>query len=212
MQAGDIVIVYVDGENFVHQMVHTLRRAGHIKHSSDIQGIDLAGLCRHSLGTDDITIRYYTTKLKRAKADVYDDELEKTTHSLLEWNAMWTKALQGQGITIVKAGNLRLRDGHVCSQCGHQERFFQEKGVDVKLAVDLVLDAGEGVEQVIMSADSDLIPAVKAAKLHGSNLKNLVSEEAINMGLAYECGTWHRFKTSELVTAYNQTIKRGKHA
>jgi hypothetical protein len=38
------MIIYVDGENFVHQVMHGLRKAGQPSQRSDIKAVDQYGL------------------------------------------------------------------------------------------------------------------------------------------------------------------------
>src|SRR5476651_383657 len=102
---------------------------------------------------------------------------------MISWGAAWSNNLRRQGIKVIKAGNLRMRDGVACSNCGHRVPFFEEKGVDLQMAVDIALDAKTGLTQFIMSSDSDLIPAIRAAKERGSRVKNLASQGARNKGL-----------------------------
>lgn len=56
-----------------------------------------------------------------------------------------------------------MKLNHV-SKCGHNEWHLLEKGVDVGLAVKMVTEASRSKEIVIISSDTDLIPAVRVAR------------------------------------------------
>jgi NYN domain len=53
-----------------------------------------------------------------------------------------------------------------CQSCGHQWTVFEEKETDVNIAISLVEDAVRDRYDtaILLSGDSDLIPAIKAAK------------------------------------------------
>jgi hypothetical protein len=53
-----------------------------------------------------------------------------------------------------------------CRKCGHTYRRYEEKETDVNIATALVSDAAFGRmdSALVVSADSDLVPAVRAAK------------------------------------------------
>ena len=129
------MIIYLDGENVVHQLMEVLRRTGHLQTRDDMLKVNLVRLIQELVGTSDFKVKYYTTTLKLVKTD---EDLEKRSSDMIAWTALWTNHLTEQGIEVIKAGKLAARDGIVCKNCGHQEVVFREKGVDVRLAVDLV--------------------------------------------------------------------------
>jgi hypothetical protein len=202
--------VYIDGENFVHCLLHALRRKQHITHRNEIKAFDLAGLCREALGTDDVSILYYTTKLKAADAAIHGVATAKKSKEMIAWVSGWHSMLVEQGITVVRAGNLQIRETFPCPSCGHTRFVFQEKGVDVRLAIDLVSEASQGAIQVIFSSDSDMIPAVRAARVRGARIKNLASSEAINKGMMLACSEWQKVTDDQFVAAYDRAQKKGK--
>ncbi|SKS23298.1 NYN domain [Mycobacteroides abscessus subsp. abscessus] len=53
-----------------------------------------------------------------------------------------------------------------CHQCGHHRFSYEEKETDVNIAVSLVSDAASGKVDaaLLLSADSDLAPAVRSAR------------------------------------------------
>lgn len=76
--------------------------------------------------------------------------------------------IQKQRITFIKVGYLRAREVE-CEQ-GHTSWKLTEKGVDVGLAVRIVAEANPDTEIVVVSADTDLLPAFKAATKLGAKL------------------------------------------
>lgn len=189
------MIVYLDGENVVHQIVDAARRIKLIGSREDIIGIDLRALLRQLLNADDLTIRYYATSLRLVRTDPI---LEERSREMMTWSEGWANALVEQNISIIKAGKLKVRDGELCSRCGHTEAVFREKGVDVRLAVDMLVDSENDKNLVIWSSDADLIPAIQVAKRRGARIKNIAHANFLNMAVARQCGEWQTYTDKQL--------------
>ena len=194
------MIVYLDGENVVHQLMDVLRRTRRLQSRDDLLKVDVVGLIKRLVGTKDATIKYYTTTIGSAPND---EELEKRWQDILAWTELWTKHLEGQGIQIVEAGKLRARDGLVCKNCGHQEAVFREKGVDVRLAVDLVVDSETDKNLVIWSSDADLLPAVEVIKDREARVKILAHKDSLTWGLARSAEEWQTYTDRQLLRAFD---------
>jgi uncharacterized LabA/DUF88 family protein len=107
-------------------------------------------------------IFFYGARLKQFHED---EKILKKTQEIIKWQSHIVNDLQKQGIQFVKVGNLRARETNPCPKCKHHEWHLIEKGVDVGLAVAMVTNAAKNTEIVLVSSDTDLIPAVKVAKL-----------------------------------------------
>jgi hypothetical protein len=196
------MIIYVDGENVVHQLMEVLRRTGHLQTRDDMLKVNLVRLIQELVGTSDFRVKYYATTLKLVKTD---EELEKRSGDMIAWTSLWTNHLTQQGIEVIRAGKLAARDGIICKNCGHQEVVFREKGVDVRLAVDLVVDSDSDKTLVVWSSDGDLLPAVQVAKDRGARVKNLSHKDSLNWGLARQCGEWQTYTDSQLIKVFDQS-------
>lgn len=75
------------------------------------------------------------------------------------------------GVVYIVNGRYQSRKVR-CTQCGHEYTRYEEKETDVNIATALVSDAALNLMDtaIIMSADSDLAPAVRAAKSIRSTL------------------------------------------
>jgi hypothetical protein len=91
------------------------------------------------------------------------------------------------------------RDGVVCKNCGFRQPVLQEKGVDVRLAVDLMVDSETEKMLVIWSSDADLLPAVSVVKGRGARVKNLAHKDSLNWGLARQSGEWQTYTDRQLM-------------
>jgi len=91
-------------------------------------------------------------------------------------------SLEKSGYNFVISGNVRAFNVKVG---GKEVVIFKEKGVDVRIAVDLVSSAYDNkVDTVILCcSDSDLQPAIKEARSRGLQIIYLGFEINSNKGL-----------------------------
>jgi uncharacterized LabA/DUF88 family protein len=195
-------ILLIDGENFVHSIVHSLRRSKLIHSRTQLERFDCQELFAHiTAGSHCADVAYYTTKVQVRSAPA---SLVESLNDIRAWNAKWVPYLANQHITFIKAGNLKVRDSKRCSTCGHKTSVLQEKGVDVRLAVDIVARAGRGVELYILSSDVDLMSAVVAAKNRGATVAYVAFEGTRNYALAKAADKVIEVKHSVVAQAFNK--------
>lgn len=72
-------------------------------------------------------------------------------------------------------GSLQVRYRDECERCGYVGYKMAEKGVDVGMAVEMVLDSFRSDAEcfVVASSDIDLLPAIKAVKQNGKEISYL---------------------------------------
>jgi uncharacterized LabA/DUF88 family protein len=140
------LIVYVDGFNLYHGLKDQFGRR--------MLWLDLVGLAnrlrpRSSL----VQVRYFT-------APVLDDapaasRQGRYQHALLAHSPGLVEIVQGR----------YQKKSMTCRKCGAGWTHYEEKETDVNIATSLVSDAARRLSDsaLIVSADSDLTPAVKAA-------------------------------------------------
>ena len=107
--------------------------------------------------------------------------------------------LEKQGFEVVLSGRVRgqMEDGGR----GKQVLVFKEKGVDVKIAVDMVsLSCDKKVKEIILgSSDSDLQPAIKEVRDRRVGCVYLGFETQPNKGLSYTTNRTILIRNSEVV-------------
>lgn len=110
-----------------------------------------------------------------ARLRQYDqnEQILAKSKAAIALQAGFMNMLQKQQIQFVKVGNLRAREMEVCKECEHIEWNLIEKGVDVGLAIRMIAEANSDTELVIISADTDLLPAFKMAKKMGARLMHV---------------------------------------
>ena len=173
------IVLFVDGENFVHKVKEVLKREKIGKNKLNPSRINLNKMFKGALSGFKISeMIYYAARLHE-----YKETVEKSKE-LIKFQRNLKTNLEKQGFKFTIAGNVRaqkVRDGE------NEKVIFREKGVDVKIAVDLVAGACDGKLKtaIICSSDSDLQPAVSELKARGVEIIYLGFEVNPNKGLVY---------------------------
>ena len=150
---GKHLIVYVDGFNLYHGIHDVFGRKK--------LWLDLVALSRSLRPNSDLLrVNYFT-------ATVLDDPIG-ASHQ-----ATYIKALTSYNPGLVNVISGRYQRKSIrCYSCGNVRNSYEEKETDINIAITLVADAlrNEDADRLIISADSDLVPAVKAIKLHAPSV------------------------------------------
>lgn len=174
-------IVLIDGENLVYGLRHLLGTDGNKADRSAVDGFNFRGLLEEILADNLPTqILWFGAKLR-----VYDqaEEIRIKSESAVRQQSYFVNEIQKQKITFIKIGYLRAREVEL--KDGTTEWKLTEKGVDVGLAVRIATEADSETEIVVVSADTDLLPAFKAAKKQGARLIHIGYEYRPIASLGY---------------------------
>jgi uncharacterized LabA/DUF88 family protein len=191
-------ILLIDGENFFHSLVNVLQLQKQIRDRRSLQRIAILELLRPIPRGE---TRYYATTIQLpSKAS----KLYQTVERMRQWNARWAPYLANQGINFVRAGTLKVRDSKRCQNCGKKTAVLLEKGVDVRLAVDMMAEAGKGITLYLFSSDSDLLPAVSDARKAGATVVYVAFEPAVNNALKHAASKTIIIPNSTVVDAYKK--------
>lgn len=176
--------LFIDGENLRHRLVDLLFQEKLIHDRDDMFQIDIRQLVSAALGESPERINYYTTRIRQPKFEIPELLQHKIT-TIQESHRRWIAMLTNQGIRVVKAGNLKVKESNRCYHCGRRTMVLQEKGVDVRLASEIVMAAVHDGEQdiVVLSSDADMIPALEIGRRAGARLTYLTFAEEINEAL-----------------------------
>lgn len=139
--------MYVDGFNLYHGL--------HSQHGRRYLWLDLVALAQN------LRPRSEVVKTKYFTAPVLD-EPEALSRQTTYHNAL--RAYRGEHISIITGRYQRKKKE--CRTCGSEWIEREEKETDVNIAVSLVADAARDAMDaaLIVSADSDLTPAVRTAR------------------------------------------------
>ena len=185
-------ILLIDGENFKGKVKSVFKEGGKARiiwHEYDFKGL----LEKVLSGTEISSRVFYFARLK-----MHDESKEKS-QQLIQEQRLLKNHLENQGFEVVLTGRVR---GHVeDGERGKKILVFKEKGIDVKIAVDMVTAAcDKKVKEIILgSSDSDLQPAVKEVKDRGVSCVYLGFESQPNKGLSYTTSRTILIRNAEIL-------------
>ncbi len=144
------VVVYIDGSNFYYKLKDlSLKNLSYFQYGEFAKflcGSERQLVCK----------RYYIGVIRAKENDKKGQILRKNQTKLFN--------------------NLQSDKCHFSIQKGYlmqNDGIFHEKGVDVKIAVDMVVGAYENLYDtaILVSSDTDLIPALEKVKTLGKNIE-----------------------------------------
>lgn len=186
-------VLLIDGENFLYKIKEVLKQENLFPNKTSLATIDLGKLFNEPLKGLAINRKiFYAARLH------IHPETEKKSGDLIKLQRKLRNNLVNQGYEFVIAGNVR-------AQKVDSRIVFREKGVDVKIAVDLVSLACDKklTTAILCSSDSDLQPAVKEIKERGVEVIYLGFEASPNKGLTYTTDRTILLRNSEVTAVYN---------
>ena len=159
-------IVLIDGENLVYGLRHLLGGDEKLADRAVVEKFAFRALIEEIL-QDNLPSQIIWFG---ARLHIYDqsEEIKIKSESAVRQQSFFVNEIQKQNIQFNKVGYLRAREVELPGQT--TEWKLVEKGVDVGLAVRIVTEANKDTEIVVISADTDLLPAFKAATKLGAKL------------------------------------------
>ncbi len=176
---------------------------GLIMDKQDLNAIDIRPMLEKLFPSEELEIRFFgVAKIKR-RPDLGQEILDKSIRFSDNLRRV-RNGLAKQNITYIEAGKLKIRDSDVCKSCGSKDYRYQEKGVDVGVAVSIVEDAlrSEVDRIILVSSDTDLIPAILSAKRAGKNVTYVGFSERLTRALVDECNVTQALRDEEIIEAY----------
>lgn len=141
------IAIYIDGSNLYHKLKDL-----NIERTTNFDYLGLCDLLARKRTV--VSYRYYVGAVRAKTGDSLGQSKRYRQQKLFN-------NLENQGI--------RVKQGYLMENGG----TFHEKGVDVKIAVDLLVGAYDNLYDVaiLISSDTDLIPAIKKIRHLGKELE-----------------------------------------
>lgn len=185
-------LVLVDGENFKGKIKQIFKNLG--KERPHWHYYDFLGLFKTVLPEilpSEIT--FYFAKIKE-----HPDSKEKSK-SIIQDQRMLVTHLKNNNFQVILTGRVR---GHY--EENHKKEVtlvFKEKGVDVKIAVDMIsIACDKKADKIILvSSDSDLQPAIAEIKSRDIECVYVGFETQPNKGLSYTTNKTILIRDSEII-------------
>ncbi len=191
-------ILYIDGENLKHYLKTVLKSQDVTDQKLNLENFDYGGLFDKALkGLVIQEKRYYSAKIR-----FHLDNADQSKKLILKQRIQKSN-LEKSGIQVIIGGNVRPQEVKLN---GKKKTIFHEKGVDVKIAVDLVANACDKTIKtaILCSSDSDLQPAIKEIASRKVETIYLGFENNPNKGLMYTTGRTILIRNSEVLDIFNK--------
>jgi len=176
IDAKERVAIYFDGSNTYNK----LKKLGLPEEG---KRFDFSALVSHIVGERQLVSKRYYVGIVRNH-----DNSEKS-EKLVRKQQQFLETLRTSGFEV-KKGKIMYDGGRI-----------REKGVDVKLAIDLVIGAADDLYDtaIVVSSDTDLIPAIKYARYKKKNVEYIGFTGAPSFGMIKECGSQRLFAKEDLL-------------
>jgi len=184
-------VLFIDGENLKGKIKTVFKEAG--KEKPIWHEYDFRGLFDEVLKGIVINRKvFYFARIKEHEGS------KKKSKELIEEQRLLKTHLEMQDFEVILSG--RVRGQMETGRDGKSILIFREKGVDVKIAVDMVsLSCDKKVKEVILgSSDSDLQPAIKEVRDRKVSCVYLGFETKPNKGLSYTTSRTILIRNSEI--------------
>ncbi len=161
------IIIFIDGNNFYYKLKDLTSGDGEFLKLLDF---NYQGFAKNLIKENVLVeIRYYIGAVKRQNGI----NKEKSEKLYANQQKLLAK-LQQQNIPVI-LGNL----------IQHPDKSFHEKGVDVRLAVEMIRFAREDKYDVayLLSSDTDLVPAVEEVKSFKKQVVSIGVSKGQSFGL-----------------------------
>ena len=162
--------VYIDGENFRKNLSREL-------------------ISMQIITNERLLVTYPVRPLVEVGYTPSEDTLQHIA-AIKEFSRHWVASLTSQNIHYIKAGNLKVRSSKPCRSCGESQEIIQEKGTDVRMALDILESAYEqgGKNTILLaSSDTDLCPVIHKVRAKGIKVIYLCFASQVNRALAAAC-------------------------
>ena len=125
-----------------------------------------------------------------------------TANKIKEESRVWLASIVSQDIKLIKAGNLKIKQSKPCGRCQNQQEVLQEKGVDVRLAVDVLEDVYEASLSSVglLSSDTDLCLVIHKAVAKSVKVIYICFANGLNRAVAAA--------SSETITISAEKVKK----
>lgn len=195
-------IVYIDGQNFLYKAADVLIESKKIREKQDLHTFSFRSLIEDLLGEKGIEIRFYGTRLRRYQEPT---DIAKKSKIMVDSQRRLRNTLNAQDVLFIESGKLKLRDGDICKTCGKQDARFQEKGVDVRIAVDMIVDAcdDEAQKLVLVSSDTDLLPAVQNVIARGKDVVYVGFSDKLTKAIVATATETQIIRDAEIIQAFD---------
>lgn len=158
-------IVFIDGSNFYHRLRFLTSRRSNIS----LLDFNIDRFCRWLCQDNElIEIRYYIGGVRRQANNGKSEKMYANQQRLF---------------AKLKFHNVKIILGELIQ---HKDKTYHEKGVDVRIAVEMIRLARLNAYTIayLISSDTDLVPAVEEVLSFGKKVKYIGASDSQSFGLS----------------------------
>ncbi len=172
-------IIFIDGSNFYHRLKYL---TGEKKEISLLK-FNFMNFCRWLADKNSLVeIRYYIGSVRRQNNNI------KSQKMYADQQRLFFK-LRVQNIKIILGQLIQ-----------HRDKSYHEKGVDVRLAVEMIRLARQDKYDIayLLSSDTDLVPAVEEVLSLNKIVKYIGADDSQSFGLSKVTGNYLILREGEV--------------
>lgn len=209
MEVSIKTIAYIDGQNFLYKVAERVVASGLATNKQEVSAVDIPYILERIFPNEQLEIRYYGVAKIRQQRD-YGEEIQEKSIQFADNLRRMRNCLAKTGVEFRATGVLKVRDRDECKKCGATDYKFQEKGVDVGLAVDIVSDSLRNqVDRIVLvSSDTDLVPAIKIAKEASKDITYVGFDNQVTRLLSSLADSTQVIRNDEVIEAYRRMFDR----
>lgn len=173
-------IVFIDGGNFYFKLKEMSKK---LDKKYSLMSFRFKDFCKWVIGENELLeIRYYLGAVKREANN------EKSERLYADQQRLFRK-LQSQNVIVVLGQLIK-----------HPDKTYHEKGVDVRLAVEMIRFARENKYDAayLISSDTDLVPAVEEVRAFGKEVCYVGISKGQSFGLSKSANNVILLRTEEI--------------
>lgn len=180
-------VVFIDGNNLYFKLKELKTQA---KIQAGLLDFSFSNFSKWLSGNNNLVqVRYYIGALKRRGN-------EKSEKMYADQQRLFAK-LNNENISITLGQLIQ-----------HPDRSYHEKGVDVRLAVEMIRLARENVYDIayLVSSDTDLVAAVEEVQSFGKQVCYIGIAKGQSFGLTKTCDDTRLLRPEEMVNFFPPTL------
>ena len=194
-------VLHIDGENLMHFIADVLIGNGLITHRRDVAAVDFRHLINGIIRDKDLSARFYAAKAKMVNIT---PALKTKTADIVSSQRKLRQVLREQDIDFINSGQLAIRKDNSSTARRNQKWYLKEKGVDVRIAVDMVQQSRVFSTIYLASSDTDLLPAIKATRANGCKVVYVSSENRSIKAIRDNADKTLEIKDSEIIESFKR--------
>ena len=194
--------LYIDGENFLFKVSDILKAHNLIEDKAEITKIDLRYLISKFPGHPKIRdINFYAARLHKYTESEF---IEEKSNLLIDSRQQLEEYLTKNQVNFITAGHVRLQDFTPATKKTREQATFREKGVDIRIAVDILADVCDRKVKTVylLSSDSDMNPVIREARRRRARIIYIGFADSPNKGLTSTCNQTILLTDENILAAY----------